>query len=289
MPDEENLPQGAKSCSHALMSATNLKKYLYVVTLGFQNTFVYRWNFLLRVLFGFVPLIGTFYLWSAIYGKSEAQVAGYTFSGMISYFLMLILLDSLASPTEDDFQIAGDIREGAINQFLLKPIDYLAYRFSLFWSYRLIYTATTIIPVLAVLYWMRQYLTLPDSWVVWALAFFSVFLSATLQFLMAYCSALMAFWILDVSAPIFIIYSFEYLVGGHLFPLDLLPEPLRKLVMLTPFPYEYWFPLGIFLERLKPQQILEGFVMQFLWCFIFLGLARWIWARGIRHYTAVGG
>ncbi|MBI4024100.1 MAG: ABC-2 family transporter protein [Verrucomicrobia bacterium] len=266
-----------------------VSKYLHVIAIGFQNTFVYRWNFLVRVLFSLIPLMGTFYLWGAVFSDPSATVGGYAFREMISYFLTLVLLDSLASPTEDDFQIAGEIRDGLINQFLLKPMDYLAYRFSLFWSYRLIYTATTILPVLAVLWFMRDYLVLPGSAAVWIAALLATLLSAALQFLMAYCSAMMAFWILDVSAPIFIIYSIEYLAGGHMFPLDLLPPSLCRLMMLTPFPYEYWFPLGVFLQRMPAEEMARGFGMQFLWCLLFLGLARWLWSRGIRHYTAVGG
>lgn len=268
---------------------TSLSKYFHVMTIGFQNTLVYRWNFLLRALFGIIPLLGTFYLWNAVFQTPSARIGDYAFTGMISYFLILILLDSLTSPTEDDFQIAGEIRDGLINQFLLKPMDYLAYRFTLFWSYRLIYTATTILPVLAVLWWMRVYLVLPDSVAVWLLTLLSAVLSATLQFLMAYCMALMAFWILDVAAPIFIVYSFEYLVGGHMFPLDLLPPPLYHFLMFTPFPYEYWFPLGVFFRRFSPDDLAFGFAMQAAWCLAFWLIARWIWARGIRHYTAVGG
>ncbi len=268
---------------------TAFSKYFHVMTIGFQNTFVYRWNFLLRVFFGFIPLMGTFCLWGAVFRDSTVRVGGYAFHGMISYFLALILLDSLSSPTEDDFQIAGEIREGLINQFLLKPMDYLAYRFSLFWSYRLIYTGITLAPVLIVLFLMKDYLVLPSSWIVWVYAFFSIFLSATLQFLISYCLALTAFWVLDVTAPIFIVFSIEHLAGGHLFPLDLLHPKVYELLMFTPFPYEYWFPLGLFLERFQEPEIGRGFMMQILWCLLFWGMARWIWSRGVRHYTAVGG
>lgn len=264
-------------------------KYLRVINLGFQNTFVYRWNFLIRVLFGMIPLMGTFYLWNAIYADQNKDLGGYAFQGMISYFLVLILLDSLTSPTEDDFQIAGEIRDGLINQFLLKPIDYMTYRLSLFWSYRLIYTAITILPVLTVLMIMNRYLIFPHHISTWFFAGMSCVLSAMLQFFMAYCSALMAFWLLDVSAPIFLIFSIEYLAGGHLFPLDLLWPPLYKIIMLTPFPYEYWFPIGIFLERFSGIELLKGFALQLTWCFIFYLLGRWIWQRGIRQYTAAGG
>lgn len=264
-------------------------KYLRVIHIGFQNTFVYRWNFLLRCLFSFIPLTGTFFLWKAIFNGVDEEVGGYAFKGMISYFLALVLLDALTSPTEDDFQIAGEIRDGLINQFLLKPLDYLTYRFSLFWSYRLIYTGITLGPVLAMLFWMRQYLELPTSPWMWGLALLSAILSATLQFLMAYCSAMLAFWILDIAAPVFIIYSLEYLAGGHMFPLDLLPPWLYRLLMWTPFPYEYWFPLGVYFGRFDSEALYTGLLIQMTWCGLFLGLARWIWARGIRHYTAVGG
>ncbi len=42
-------------------------KYCTVFTTGLQNTFVYRWNFLLRSLFEFVPLIGTVFIWRALF------------------------------------------------------------------------------------------------------------------------------------------------------------------------------------------------------------------------------
>ena len=37
----------------------NPRKYAKVFDIGLQNTFVYRWNFLLRAVFGIVPLILT--------------------------------------------------------------------------------------------------------------------------------------------------------------------------------------------------------------------------------------
>ena len=47
-------------------------KYLKVFDVGAQNTFVYRWNFVLRSVFGIVPLIGTIFLWKAMYGSSAS-------------------------------------------------------------------------------------------------------------------------------------------------------------------------------------------------------------------------
>jgi ABC-type uncharacterized transport system permease subunit len=45
------------------ISPVQPQKYLTVFNLGIQNTFVYRWNYLLRAIFGIIPLIGTVFLW----------------------------------------------------------------------------------------------------------------------------------------------------------------------------------------------------------------------------------
>src|SRR5947209_3830247 len=101
----------------------NLSKYGAVFGIGLQNTFVYRWNFLLRSLFGFVPLAGTIYIWRAMFAETKgANIGGYEYSTMIFYFLLTILAENLITPTEDDWQIASDIREGQINAFLTKPL-----------------------------------------------------------------------------------------------------------------------------------------------------------------------
>ena len=42
-------------------------KYISVFNIGLQNTFVYRWNYFLRALFGLIPLAGTVFLWRAIF------------------------------------------------------------------------------------------------------------------------------------------------------------------------------------------------------------------------------
>jgi ABC-2 type transport system permease protein len=44
-----------------------IAKYAKIFSVGLQNTVVYRWNFVLRTVFEVVPLIGTVYLWRALF------------------------------------------------------------------------------------------------------------------------------------------------------------------------------------------------------------------------------
>jgi ABC-2 type transport system permease protein len=268
-----------------------MRKYWHAINIGIQNTLVYRANFLFRSAFGLIPLLGTIYLWRAVYaGKpTHPEVAGYTLAGMISYYVLVTLVDMLTAVTDDDWQIAADIREGNINQFLLKPIDYLAYRLCLFGANRLIYTLVAILPVGLFIVAQRQYFTLPVSLASFGCFLLSTLLTGLLQFLMSYCMALLAFWVLEVSTFIFIVFAFEYIAGGHLFPLDILPPWLAHLLSFTPFPYQLFFPVSIYLGRTAGTALWQGLLVQAGWVLAFYLIARLVWRRGIRKYTAFGG
>ncbi len=268
-----------------------MRKYLHVLGIGVQNTLVYRVNFLFRAAIGLVPLAGTLYVWRAIYGDRgpDALVGAYTLRQMISYYLVVTLVDAFTAVAEDDWQIAADIKDGNISQFLLKPIDYLTYRLCLFGSGRLVYTTFALVPVGLFLFAMRDNLVAPADVATVVLSAASVALAALLQFLLAYTMALLAFWVLDVSTFIFIQFAFEYIASGHLFPLDILPPALARALEFTPWPYLLYFPVSVFLGRVDGSDLWRGLGMQALWVLAGYGLARWVWHRGIRRYGAVGG
>lgn len=264
-------------------------KYLKVFDIGLQNTFVYRWNFLLRSLFGFVPLVGTVFIWRAIYDERGQSVAGYEYHAMIYYFMLTILVDNLITPTEDEWQIAADIRDGQMNAFLTKPMNYLGYRLTLYLSYRALYTGVTMVPVAAIFWWFREYITLPHDALTWPLAAVSLVMAGFLQFFIAYSLAMLAFWILEISTVVFILYSFEYFLSGHLFPLDLMPAWLGGALHWLPFAYELFFPIAVFLERVRGVELWSGLATQAGWLALTWGIARLMWRRGVRRYQAVGG
>jgi hypothetical protein len=121
-----------------------LRKYWHVIKIGIENTLVYRVNFLFRVIFGLIPLIATLSLWRAIYSGEQTGIAGYSLAEMTSYYLVVTIVDALTAVSDDDWQIAADIKDGNISQFLIKPLDYLTYRLCLFGAGRIIYTAVAL-------------------------------------------------------------------------------------------------------------------------------------------------
>ncbi len=198
-------------------------------------------------------------LWRTIYaGKGAGRWSGYTLAQMISYYLLVTVVDALTAVNEDDWQIAADIKDGNISQFLLKPIDYLWYRLCLFLSGRVTFMAVAAVPLAVFIPVSRHYFVLPANGRRSCAFLVSMVLTALLQFFMSYAMAMLAFWVLEVSTFIFILFAFEYLASGHLFPLDILPPALEQALFFTPFPYQLYFPVSIYMGKIAGADLCAG-------------------------------
>jgi ABC-2 type transport system permease protein len=114
-------------------------------------------------------------------------------------------------------------------------------------------------------------------------------LTALLQFFISYAMAMLAFWLLEISTFIFILFAFEYLASGHLFPLDLLPPLVKQILYLTPFPYQLYFPISVYLGKAAGADLWCGLAVQLCWVLAAYLFARFMWRRGVKHYSAFGG
>jgi ABC-2 type transport system permease protein len=268
-----------------------VKKYWHVIGIGIQNNLTYRFNYLTRTLFSFIPLFAMLSLWRTVYASkgAGASLSGFTQAEMIFYYMMVAVVDVLTAVNEDDWQIAADIREGNISWFLLKPIDYLWYRFSLFFAGRVTFTVMASVPLAVFIFCFRKYFMAPPDLVTFVAFLCSLVFAALLQFFISYTMAMLAFWLLEISTLIFILFAFEYLASGHLFPLSMLHPALQHILFFTPFPYQLYFPVGVYMGKISGTQLQMGLLMQIFWVLAAFTLARFAWARGIKKYGAFGG
>lgn len=263
-------------------------KYRHVFAIGLQSALVYRWNFLVRAGFSLLHLVAVMLLWGAVYRQREL-VGGYSFAQTMSYFLGVLICNYLISAFNEDFQIGEEIRSGTINQFLTKPIDYFAYRLTLFTASRLITGAIIILPLALSLPWLLEYWPAGiDSWRFVA-AVPALLLAAVIQFSIAYCFGLLAFWFLEIQGFVILSLAIETLLSGQVFPLDLLPQPLFQASHWLPFYYQMYFPVAIVTGRVGFDAVATGLAIQLGWCVVLVGGGRVLWQFGLRRHTAVGG
>ena len=266
----------------------SLNKYRHAFLIGLQSNLVYRWNFAVRGFFSLFHLTVVFILWGAAFAGAR-NIGGFDFGQTLTYFVTLLVLQFFIGAFNEDYQISEEIRNGLINQFLLKPINYFAYRFSIYVAARLVSGALILLPLLVALPFLGSYLTYPHEWWRLALGLPAIAMSALIQFSIAYCFGMLTFWFLEIQGFVILSMAIEVLLGGQMFPLDLMPAGIFKIAQFLPFFYQMYFPGAILTGRIGLPLIWQGLGIQLCWVLALLALNQLLWVRGLRRHTAVGG
>ncbi|MFB3896156.1 MAG: ABC transporter permease [bacterium] len=268
-----------------------MNKYFKVIEVGIQNSFVYRYNFFIQMVFQFVPLLTTILLWSAAYAGKAANetIADYTLNKMIGYYLLSMIAGNIVGNWWQDFQISEEIRNGQLNKYLIRPVSYLGYRLCLVLSNKIVYISVIAIPLTVGLFFFRYYFPAPASMYIVFLFMFSLLLTLIMNFLLSFCIGLISFWMLEVSTLFFIFYGVQNLLSGGLFPLDLLPKPLYAITKFLPFYYQAFFPVSMYMGKFSMPEIVQAILILLVWVILIYLFAKLLWYRGLKRYSASGG
>ena len=125
-----------------------------------------------------------------------------------------------------------------------------------------------------------------------AINFFGFIVALLISIFLSYCiyyiMICFAFWFGEVRS-IIVAYNLTMLVlAGQYIPIRLFPEPIIKVMELTPFIYLVDFPVSIATGRIPIQMWINNFIFSIIWCFIMWGIGISVYNRGIRKYEAYG-
>jgi ABC-2 type transport system permease protein len=118
------------------------------------------------------------------------------------------------------------------------------------------------------------------------LALVACYTAFLLRYFMQYVLCMAAFWYERVAAMDAIIYLPYMFLSGLVFPFEALPETVRTVLLWTPFPYMVWFPAAMLVHGEAP--LVRGFTIMIAWTLVFFALYRWLWKKGLKHYSAMG-
>jgi len=95
-----------------------------------------------------------------------------------------------------------------------------------------------------------------------------------------------AFWTERANAIENFWFLFYLFLSGLIAPLDVFPEPVKAIVLFTPFPYLINFPASLLVGL--PVDIARGFLSLVAWIFIFWVANRLLWRAGLKKYSGMG-
>jgi ABC-2 type transport system permease protein len=272
--------------------AAAVRKYVNIFRVSLIERMAYRGDFLLGSVLRFLPLLTTILVWQAAYaGSNQTRFGGFTREEMIAYLLLVHISRMFSSMPGLATGIAWDIREGTIKKYLVQPLDLIGYLLAYRASHKVAYIVTSFIPYAVLFAVCSGYFAavdLPD------LARAAGYVAALLLgfvvgFFFETCIGMIGFWFLEVTSFLYVVNTVNFFVSGQMFPLDLLPPFWRTVFAFLPFKYLAYFPAAVFLGKVQGKDLALGLLVELAWAVVLMLLARLLYARGLRRYSAYGG
>jgi len=262
-------------------------KYFAILRTNWIQALEYRANALIGLIAIVSGLFIEYQIWDLIFATKQVDtIKGFTFNELIIFIFLSIIVGQLKSSWHTSTEMIRDIRNGDMNKYLIRPVSYFFYHFSMFLGVNSLYYITYSLILLLFLF------IFPGLLFKTIISFLGFFLALILSIYLSYCIYFImicfAFWFGEVRSLV-ISYNLAMLVlSGQYIPIRLFPNWAIQILDWTPIRYLVDFPVSIATGLLPKEEWLHGFIYSLIWCFILNLLCILIYRRGIKNYEAYG-
>jgi len=255
--------------------------------LAWREGTAYRFSFAMSFLVIALPFTLQVFLWRAVF-SGRASLAGYSFSRMVAYYVLALLLFDFVQPTLL-YDVADDIKSGNLAAHLLRPVPYPLWSAGVRFGSQAVYLVVVALTV-GLISWLLVVLGYlnPGEWSLErAAAFLLVFALAWLVGLLLSLAVSFAVFFTEDASGLSKVVGFVFpLFSGALIPLDLLPRWLQIIGKYLPFRWLVYEPIRVFSGRAALLDVLPALLA---WALLAALLAWLLWRAGEARFTAVGG
>ncbi len=260
--------------------------YIYKLKLQMQVYLTYRFEVFASILTRFILIIANVFLWNCVYANQEV-VSGVGREQMITYSVLSVCLTVMYQCGIQD-SLNNDVREGNIAVLLLKPFHLLGAYLAEDIGAIIVRAISISLPI-----YLLAFLFLPVQLPITVLAIPLIFIS--------YVLGLLILWLLSALIAMFTFVTMELgnmgvvkdmivaILSGSMIPLWFFPENIEKILMMTPFPYTYQLPLGLYIGKISVQDGVEQICVQFFWAIVLVILVAVIWKKVKNRVLIQGG
>ena len=253
---------------------------------GFMNMLAYRARYYVGVLTYLFNVAVYYFIWRAVF-KSSPTVVGFQLPEMITYIAVGWTIRSFYF-NEIDRDIATQVQEGRLAMNLIRPVDFQTVMVADAAGQSAFRAALFTLPigiVIGLLFPVRP----PVSW----LAAFLFLISAAISFFLVaainFVVGLIAIRTKSIQGILRAKYLMLELLSGLLIPTTLFPEPLRSILLASPFPHINYTPAMLYLGKATGLAAVKLLALQVGWTTGLLALGAVAWRRSRSRITIQGG
>ena len=267
----------------------SMSKYLQLFKISFAQEFVYRVNFVMWRVRNVLQIFVAFFLWSTVFSDSGKELFGYDKAKILTYVFGLILVRAfvLSSKSVD---VAGDIANGDVLNYLLKPVSYFKYWFTRDFASKFLNISFAVLETVILYIILKPPFFIQTNILYLSGFLVSVILAMLIYFILLFATSCVPFWVPEMAwgAQFLVTVVILEFLSGALFPLDILPSYMQTFLSYTPFPYLIFFPLQVYLGKVDFAMLTKGVGVSFVWVILLWYLLQNIWKKGLKVYGAYG-
>lgn len=236
--------------------------YIYKVKLSIQVYLTYRFEVVANIVTRIILIIANLFLWNSVYSE-KTILSGVGKEQMITYSVLSVCL-SIMYQCGVQNSLNNDIREGNIAILLMRPYHLLGAYLAEDIGSIIVKTISISFPVL-ILSFLFLPMKLLTSIHLFAIIFISYILGFLILWLLSALVGLFAFVTMELGNMGVVKDAIVSILSGSMVPLWFFPDKVENVLMLTPFPYTYQLPLGLYIGQIEIQEGLRQIGIQCLW------------------------
>lgn len=200
-----------------------------------------------------------------------------------------MIISELSKTEGIEWSVISDIRDGGLQKYILRPINYIVYQFVYVLSKKIVVLICIGINIIPMIILFHQYLDFNNIFI--RCVFFGVatFGALLMVYLFNVSIALLSFWFTEFTAIFHFLPFGVAFLNGTLLPLDIMPSWLFNVLSFTPFYYMIYFPAQVLNGQIVGLDCLTNFIGMIMVLGVEGLIVTVVWNCGIKKFSAIGG
>lgn len=263
-----------------------MRKYIEIARIYLKTQLAWRADVVFNMLFTVGRILFAYLLWRVIFADKE-MIAGFTFHGMLSYYIINSFLTQLEMSSGISGEISERIRNGTFTKYIVIPVSIEGYFTAMEVGIVAFYLFFDLIAAIVWIFLFGIEFVFVKEMGIILCAVIMVMLGMFFMVQLNYFLGLLTLRFEEIGTFLMIKNNLLALVTGSIIPLVLLPEQVVELMKLLPFYYVTYLPSMLLTGRCK-EEAAGGIVIMICWCVVMQFVIKVTWNKYVRKYDGVG-
>lgn len=263
-----------------------MRKYIEVGKIYLKAQFMWRADAIFNMFFTISRIIFAYLLWGIIF-EGKDTVGSFTFSSMLSYYIISSFLTQIEMSSGISGEISMRIRNGTFSKYMVLPISIFKYFLAMEIGVVLFYVGFNFLAAIVWVVIFQIDFVITSNILLILCAFVMIILGLFFMVQLNYFLGLLTLKFQEISTFLMIKDNLMSMLTGSIIPLALFPDIMIQIMRVTPFYYITYLPSMLLIGQNRKEAIL-GIGVLSVWCLIFAILNKGTYKKYRVKFDGVG-